>query len=811
MEGRVSRQLFTGSILLSFLLIFVMAYGQIDANINGSFEASPVTTGGDTSSIEGWIFNKDSADLALFTIVDDPVKDGNRALAVAIDDTGEAASAIEALCDSLILVPGETYRYSVWIRSTGSGSTVHLIVRTTLFGEFLRLELNDTLNTDWQLYTTEITSPGGADTVTSASIYLSFAENIGDTIYIDSLRITQLTGLPPEPDRYPVIVEAESGTLGSEFDNLEVGGVQFITISTDYEETTGSGSYPGANRTASYQVTFPDTGTYDFFARVRVGPAGFDDDSFFYGNGFGVKNPATSGDWIVSNGLGSAGFSEPDDVVYDAGAVGSNVWKWVNLSRNPYQGNSRQFTIDTPDSLTRIFEIGGRENGLSIDKMAFGKSRYFFTVENLDSAEAGSITNPWDYVEPPPREPLAKGKAKFLGNGYSHEQLYRFEEYWNQVVPGNAGKWGSVEGSRDVMNWAQLDIAYDLAKDNGFIYRHHVLVWGSQQPEWIETLSPAEQLEEIEEWFAAVAARYPDINYLEVVNEPLHDPPNKDDNGGGNYINALGGSNDLYGTGWDWVIKAFELAREYFPDTTKLVLNDYSITSNNSTTTTYLNLIALLQERNLIDCIGIQGHAFETRGSMSTVTYNLNRLAATGLPIMVTEMDIDGGTSDPTEEDQLAEYQRIFPTFWEHPGVIGITLWGWRPGMWIPDAILINTNGSERLAMQWLSAYVDTAQAGLTDISVDTKGLPEEFYISNNYPNPFNPATQMNYNIAKRVHVKLEVYDIIGRLVDTIVNGIQSPGKYTVTFNAGKLASGIYFYRFKAGSYNKIKRMILIK
>ncbi len=630
-------------------------------------------------------------------------------------------------------------------------------------------------------------------------------------IALSFLLSVHVAGYGQNLDRYPIIVEAESGTLGSEFNSLQSGDVQYITISTDYDETSGTTSYPGENRTALYEVIFPDTGTYNFFARVRVGGGGFDDDSFFYGNGFGEKNSASAGDWILSNGLGSAGFSNPDDVVHDAGAEGSNVWKWVNLSRNAYQGSSRNYTLDNPDDLTKTFCIGAREDGLDIDKFAFGKSRFYFTVENLDSVQAGSLTDPTDIIEPPPREPLAKGKSKFLGNGHETNQAYRFAEYWNQVTPGNAGKWGSVEGTRDVMNWTQLDIAYALAKDNGFLYRHHVLVWGNQQPEWIETLPPEEQLEEIEEWFAAVAERYPEIDYLEVVNEPLHDPPNQDDNGGGNYIDALGGSNDLYGTGWDWVIKAFELAKNYFPESTKLILNDYNIPNSNSSTTDYLNLIGLLQERDLIDCIGIQGHAFSTRGSMSTVTNNLNRLEETGLPIMVTEMDIDGGLNDPTEEDQLEEYQRIFPTFWEHPAVIGITLWGWRPGMWIADGILINTNGSERLALQWLSAYVDTANGETSSSIQRLASIPETFYLSDNYPNPFNPITQIDYSVPRTSYITLKVYNLLGQEVRTLFKGLRQTGNYTATFNTEDLTSGIYVYRMKAENFEERKRLLLLK
>lgn len=610
-----------------------------------------------------------------------------------------------------------------------------------------------------------------------------------------------------EASNTPVVFEAESGEIGYEFDIID----GYISISTNFDETSGSASYPGVDRTAIYEIVFPDTGIYDLFARVRVGPGSFDDDSFFYGNDFGEKDAGNGADWILCNGLASAGFTENDDVVRDAGGSGNNVWKWVNLSKNAYQAANRDFTVDTPDDLARIFQIGARENGLDFDKFAFGKSKLFFTVNHLDNGLPGSETDPNENVEPPPREPLAKDKSKYLGMVWSPTQLYRFTEYWNQVIPGNPGKWGSVEGTRDQMSWGPLDEAYALAKENGFSYRHHVLVWGNQQPEWMETLPVAEQLEEIEEWFNAVADRYPEIDVLEVVNEPLHDPPNKDDEGGGNYIKALGGDNDLYGTGWDWVIKSFEMARSIFPASTMLILNEYNVPNSNANTTNYLNIIELLKERDLIDGIGVQGHAFSTRGSMATVSNNLNRLAETGLPVIVTEMNIDGGEVSPTEEDQLNDYKRIFPTFWEHPGVVGISLSGWRPGMGNADAILMNNNGSERPAMEWLSTYVDTVQ--LQPISSVRQGIngPEMFCISENYPNPFNPVTNIQYEIANEAHVNLQVIDVSGRLVTTLVNITMPKGAYEIKFNASALPSGIYLYRFQAGGFKVVKRMNCIK
>lgn len=155
---------------------------------------------------------------------------------------------------------------------------------------------------------------------------------------------------------------------------------------------------------------------------------------------------------------------------------------------------------------------------------------------------------------------------KFLGNIYSPSQVENFEYYWNCVTPENAGKWGSVEGTRDQMNWSSLDAAYALARDNGFCFNFHVLIWGAQQPAWISELSPEEQLEEIQEWFQAVAERYSftesPFDVVQVVNEPLHQPPDGQE-GRANYIEALGGAGE---TGWDWVITAFELARQIFPE-----------------------------------------------------------------------------------------------------------------------------------------------------------------------------------------------------------------------------------------------------
>ena len=104
-----------------------------------------------------------------------------------------------------------------------------------------------------------------------------------------------------------------------------------------------------------------------------------------------------------------------------------------------------------------------------------------------------------------------------------------------------------------------------------------------------------------------------------------------------NYKNALGGKGV---TGWDWVIKSFELARKYIPNA-KLLINDYGIINDNSATTSYIQIINLLKDRGLIDGIGVQGHRFALESAnTTTLKNNLDRLAATGLPIYISEFDL---------------------------------------------------------------------------------------------------------------------------------------------------------------------------
>ncbi|MFH2031588.1 MAG: T9SS type A sorting domain-containing protein, partial [Bacteroidota bacterium] len=93
----------------------------------------------------------------------------------------------------------------------------------------------------------------------------------------------------------------------------------------------------------------------------------------------------------------------------------------------------------------------------------------------------------------------------------------------------------------------------------------------------------------------------------------------------------------------------------------------------------------------------------------------------------------------------------------------------------------------------------------------ETDGIPQKFSLSQNYPNPFNPHTVIKFQVPSSKFIKLQVYDILGREIHTLVNGEYKPGNYSVDFNAEGLSSGVYFYKLSAGNFSQTKKMILLR
>jgi len=83
--------------------------------------------------------------------------------------------------------------------------------------------------------------------------------------------------------------------------------------------------------------------------------------------------------------------------------------------------------------------------------------------------------------------------------------------------------------------------------------------------------------------------------------------------------------------------------------------------------------------------------------------------------------------------------------------------------------------------------------------------------LKQNFPNPFNPTTNIQFDLPNDVFVKIKVYDILGKEVATLVNEFKMAGSYIVSFKGSHLSSGVYYYKIEAGAFTDIKRMVLIK
>ena len=107
--------------------------------------------------------------------------------------------------------------------------------------------------------------------------------------------------------------------------------------------------------------------------------------------------------------------------------------------------------------------------------------------------------------------------------------------------------------------------------------------------------------------------------------------------------------------------------------------------------------------------------------------------------------------------------------------------------------------------------------SGPDDVTgTETPKAPAATYLAQNAPNPFNPSTTIQFGLAAQGRVTISIYDVSGRLVRTLIDGPRSPGLYKETWDGrnaggGAVASGVYFYRLRAGTFSETKKMVLTR
>lgn len=153
-------------------------------------------------------------------------------------------------------------------------------------------------------------------------------------------------------------------------------------------------------------------------------------------------------------------------------------------------------------------------------------------------------------------------------------------------------------------------------------------------------------------------------------------------------------------------------------------------------------------------------------------------------------------------------YPSISP--WNEAGIANIT---WQedtePGSSIRGSTVDDGAPITRARQKFLKLNLNNLV--FTGVGEDENGIATKFKLAQNFPNPFNPATKIDYHIAKAGLVTLKVYDVLGKEVATLLNEELQPGSYQVTFDGGSLASGIYMYKMTTNGFAESKKMMLVK
>jgi endo-1,4-beta-xylanase len=280
----------------------------------------------------------------------------------------------------------------------------------------------------------------------------------------------------------------------------------------------------------------------------------------------------------------------------------------------------------------------------------------------------------------------AAARGKFIGaalatNPLANETAYRniAATEFNQVTAENAMKWDATEPNPNQFNFSGADAIVNFATQNNQQVHGHTLVWHNQTPSWVQNLGATQMREAIQNHISRVVGRYAGnaaVVSWDVVNEVF------DDNG--NFRNSFW----YQRLGQSYIADAFRYARAADPDA-RLCINDYNVEGINSKSTAMYNLVSQLRQQNVpVDCVGFQGHLAIQYGFPNDLQQNLQRFAALGVQVRITELDVRmqmprSATKDAT---QATYYRNVVNACLAVTACAGVTIWGFTDKYsWVPD------------------------------------------------------------------------------------------------------------------------------
>ncbi len=306
--------------------------------------------------------------------------------------------------------------------------------------------------------------------------------------------------------------------------------------------------------------------------------------------------------------------------------------------------------------------------------------------------------------------------SRYFGSALAMPQLARDTKYtqiagtqFSAVTPENAMKWGLVEPSKGQFEWADADAIVAFAEAHNQKMRGHTLVWHTQLPDWISggSFSKAELSAILQQHITTEVSRYAGKIYAwDVVNEVIADDGSMRDDV---FLKVMG---------QEYIADAFRWAHAADPSA-KLYINDYDVEGVNPKSDALYKLVKSLKDQGVpIDGVGFQGH-FDLQNPFPTdFVANMQRFAALGLDVAITELDVRVETpATATELTKQADYYRqTVADCLAVPTCVGITVWGFTDKYsWVPSvfpgkgaAALYDSNMDPKPAL----AAVEQALAG---------------------------------------------------------------------------------------------------
>jgi len=314
-----------------------------------------------------------------------------------------------------------------------------------------------------------------------------------------------------------------------------------------------------------------------------------------------------------------------------------------------------------------------------------------------------------------------------------------------------------------------------------------------------------------EEWNRLRVYTFEDATIL--VNKQMHEWYMPDDPSPNKYIN--GSFHHMYSrTPYNWFLLSHTSCMHEMIDTSRLVLDQDDTTNMvmfyNSNGDYFMDSCYSPTIEPKWACLADDKTMSMRRDSIAIDRNGLNVIGVSYLGLMSFGVSTHDGTGIATlqfADDQVSDDKNL------KGGGLLCDSQGAFDGLYYCSPLLADGTGgwSGPTAGQTWYCASDSFKGLLTNIVAVEKDSPSAFSVAQNSPNPFNPTTTINFSVPKADRVTVEVYNVAGQKVDTLVNGTMSAGTHSAVWNASGKSAGVYFYTVKAGSFSKTMKMTLLK